>query len=242
MFLKQRLILAVAALIAIAPLNTSATPLEGRLTLGYTNASGNTDEQKSNFNFALTQQRNERLRFGYNGMSIYGRANGKTNTDKQNADVVSEFIRNDRDSYYLNAGILTDRFAGYDRRLNLGAGLFRYFIKGENANLRGGFGVDVTKEDYSDSTDDTIKWLKFGLNGNKKVGENIKMVSSVDLSTPDKDFEDRYQVDAMLGGVCTVNDQIDVEVKYLINYRKTPLVAGKERQDSNFITGVVYKM
>jgi len=240
--LKKSAILAVAALIAFSPLASIAAPVEGRLSLGYTSTSGNTDEQKTNFNFDLTQQRNERLKFGYNGLAIYGRANGETNTDKQNANFVSEFIKSDRDSFYLNSGYLKDRFAGYDQRLNLGTGLFRYFIKGDEAGLRGSFGVDVTREEYTDSTSDTVKWLKFGLNGHKKVGHNVRLVSSLDVGTPHEDYEERYQVDSMIGGVCTVNEQMDIEVKYLTNYRKTPLVAGKERMDSNFLTSLVYKM
>ncbi len=240
--MKKSTILAVAALFALSPLTVSSAPVEGRLALGYTSTSGNTDEQKTNFNFDLTQQRNERLKFGYSGLAINGRANGVTNTDKQNANFVSEFIKSDRDSFYLNSGYLRDRFAGYDQRLNLGAGLYRYFIKGENEGLRGSLGVDVTSEDYSDGTDDTVKWLRFGLIGHKKVGNNVRLVSSIDVGTPHEDYEDRYQVDSMIGGVCTVNEQIDIEAKYLTNYRKTPLVDGKERMDSNFLTSIVYKM
>ena len=240
--MKKSLILAVAAAIAISPLATAAEPLQGRLALGYTSTSGNTDEQKTNFNFDLTQQRNERLKLGYNGLAIYGRANGATNTDKQNANFVSEFIKSDRDSFYLNSGYLKDRFAGYDQRINLGGGLYRYFIKGEDTGLRGSFGVDITSEDYTDGTDDTVKWLKFGLNGHKNMGNNIRLVSSIDLGTPHEDYKDRYQVDSMIGGVCAVNEQMDIEVKYLTNYRKTPLVTGKEQMDSNFLTSLVYKM
>lgn len=240
--MNYRVILAVAAAIAFSPVASPAAPLEGRLALGYTSTSGNTDEQKTNFNFDLTQQRNERLKMGYNGLAIYGRANDETNTDKQTINMVGEFIKNDRDSYYVNAGALQDRFAGYDRRLNLGAGLYRYFIKKDESLLRGSFGVDITDENYTDDTNNTVKWLKMGLNGHKKIGENIKLVSSVDLGTPNEDYRDRYQLDTMIGGVCTINEQMDFEVKYLVNYRKTPLVVGKERQDTNFLTSLVYKM
>jgi len=240
--LKSRIILAVAALISMASPGIGAAPLEGRVSLGYTSSSGNTDEQQSNFNFDLTQKRSENLRFGYNGLAIYGRANGKTNNDKQNINLVSEFIRNDRDSYYLNTGLLKDRFAGYDQQLNVGLGFYRYFVKEKHANLRGSLGVEITDENYTDNTTNTLKWLKFGLNGNKKVGENIKLISSLDLSTPNDDYRNNYQLDTMFGGLCSVNSRIDVEVKYLINYRKTPLVAGKEKQDSSFLTSLVYKM
>jgi len=240
--LKNRVTLSVIALIFLSTLNISAAQLDGRLSLGFTSTSGNTDEQKGNFNFDLTQQRNEKLRLGYNGMAIYGRANGETNTDKQNINVVSEFIQNDRDSFYLNSGLLKDRFAGYDQRTNLGLGVYRYFLKSSEANLRGSLGIDMTKEDYTDGTRDTLKWLKFGVNGDKKIGENIKLISSMDLSAPNEDYQNNYQLDTAIGGLCSVNNEIDIEIKYLVNYRKTPLVVGKEKQDSSFLTSLVYKM
>lgn len=227
---------------AFSPLHLGAAPLTGRVSLGYTSTSGNTDEQKSNFNFNLAQQRNEKLKFGYSGSATHGRANGETNADKQGLNMISEFIRNERDSAYVNSGYLKDRFAGYDQRLNVGVGLFRYFVKDDRASLKGSFGVDLTKEEYTDDTSNTEKWLKFGLNGNRKMNENVRLISNIELGTPKSDFNDRYQLDSMIGGLCAVNSEIDLEIKYVVNYRKTPLVAGKEKQDGNFFTSLVYKM
>lgn len=240
--MKKTLLATAVAIAAFFPLTLGAAPLAGRVSLGYTSTSGNTDEQKSNFNFDLSQQRNEKLRFGYSGSATHGRANGETNADKQSVSMVSEFIRNERDSAYVNSGYLKDRFAGYDQRLNMGIGLFRYFVKDDKASLKGSLGIDLTREDYTDDTSSTEKWLKFGLNGNRTMNENLRFISSIELGTPRSDYQDRYQLDSMIGGLCAVNSEIDLEIKYVINYRKTPLVAGKEKQDSNFLTSLVYKM
>lgn len=243
-FLVAFLVVVLAVLVAVPTFAAAASsaPLTGRLSLGYNSTSGNTDEQKTNFNFDLAQQRSDKLKFGYTGQAIHGRANGETNADRRNVQFTSEFIRNTYDSFYLNTGYLRDTFAGFDRRLNAGAGLYRYFRKSDAMNLRGSLGLDFTKEDYTDGTNNTLKWLKAGLSGNKSISQNIQLSSFIDLSGPSDGLRDGYRVDYMVGGTYVVNQQIDVEVKYLVNYRKNPMVDGKVSEDTNFLSGIVYKM
>ncbi len=142
----------------------------------------------------------------------------------------------------MQSGVLKDRFAGYETRLNLGAGAYKTLIARDDQNLKAAAGLEITKEDYTDSTSKTKRWLKLGLIGDRIVRENIKVYSSIDFGAPSKNFEDRYQVDFGIGTIFTVNDRFDLESKYLANYRKTPLVTGKEKTDSTFITNLVYKM
>jgi putative salt-induced outer membrane protein YdiY len=68
------------------------------------------------------------------------------------------------------------------------------------------------------------------------------LYSFIDFGAPSGDYDSRYEVDMGIGTIFTVNSQFDLEAKYLTNYRKTPLVDGKEKTDSTFITNLVYKM
>jgi putative salt-induced outer membrane protein YdiY len=156
--------------------------------------------------------------------------------------MIGEFVQDSMNSYYIESGFLKDQFAGYDQRLNLGAGLYKVIIKEENMNLRAAAGIEITKEEFTDSTSKTNEWIKFGLKGDKMMQENMKLYSFIDFGAPSGDYDSRYEVDMGIGTIFTVNSQFDLEAKYLTNYRKTPLVDGKEKTDSTFITNLVYKM
>jgi putative salt-induced outer membrane protein YdiY len=228
--------------LAFAPLIISAAPLEGRLSLGYTDTSGNTEEENINFDFKLKERKSERLNLLYDGLVNYGKSSGQVNSDKKRLGVIGEFVQDKKNSYYVQSGVLKDRFAGYETRLNLGAGAYKTLIARKDQNLKAAAGLEITKEDYTDSTSSTKKWVKLGLIGDRIVRENIKVYSSIDFGGPSKSFENRYQIDFGIGTIFTVNDRFDLESKYLANYRKTPLVTGKEKTDSTFITNLVYKM
>ena len=62
----------------LAPLSSASAkslePAKGRVGLGYTESSGNTDESKMNFTLNLTQKRTEQLKFGYDALAIYGKS------------------------------------------------------------------------------------------------------------------------------------------------------------------------
>ncbi|GAB4272671.1 MAG: hypothetical protein Kow0029_11570 [Candidatus Rifleibacteriota bacterium] len=240
---KSFLTVAIACSFLFAnQVSAEAKGLEGRLSLGYSESSGNTEEEKVNFNFNLKNKKNEKLNLLYKGLINYGKSGGNINSDKKQFGVIGEFIKDSKNSFYLESGILKDQFAGYETKLNFGLGHFKTIMADNKRNLKAALGLEITKEDYTDSTSKTRQWLKLGLTGDRMVGENVKLLSSVDFGAPRKKIRNRYEIDFMLGILFTVNSQIDLETKYLANYRKSPLVAGKEKTDSTFLTNLIYKM
>lgn len=236
----------IAALLMLSLINTpmpiNAQPMQGRLSLGYTDTTGNTDEQKINFNFNLVDKKKENFNLLYDGLVNYGKSSGEVNSDKKQVGVVGEFVQDDKNSWYVQTGLLKDRFAGYETRLNFGAGFYKTIIAAEKVNLKAAAGLDITREDFTDSTSETRHWLKLGLKGDKMLAENIKLISSIDYGAPKDDFSDRYEIDFAIGTLFTVNSKFDFETRYLTNYRKTPLVQGKEKTDATFSSSLVYKM
>lgn len=236
----------IAALMAVSlsaiPYPSFAQPLKGRLSLGYTDTTGNTEEEKVNFNFKLRDEKRENFLLRYEGLVNYGKASGEVNSDKKQLGVVGEFVKDSRNSWYVQSGVLKDRFAGYETRLNFGAGYYKTLIAEEKVNLKAAAGIEITREDFTDSTSETRQWLKFGLLGDKMLAENIKLISSIDYGAPKSNFEDRYEIDFSIGTLFTVNTKFDFETRYVANYRRTPLVAGKEKTDSTFSSSLVYKM
>ncbi|MGM0598958.1 MAG: DUF481 domain-containing protein [Candidatus Rifleibacteriota bacterium] len=236
-------IVAITLFLLVLSLNTvHASSPEGRLSLGYTDTSGNTDEEQLNFDFNLKEKKNERLNFLYNGLFYYGKTNNEITADKKQLGVISEFVQDKFNSYYLETGYLKDTFAGYDSRYNAGLGYYRILIARDDMNLRAAAGIEITREDYTDNSSNTKRWLKFRLNGDRNIGENIKLLSSVNFGAPKNDYDERYEVDFSAGALFSVNSRIDLETRYIRNYRRSPLVAGKEKTDSKFITNLVYKM
>ncbi len=237
----------LSAIIAISTLSLAnlpllAEPLKGRVSLGYSSTSGNTDEEKINFNFKLKEKKQENFNLLYDGLVNYGKSSGEVSADKKEVGVIGEFVKDARNSWYVQSGLLKDRFAGYETRINFGAGYFKTIMAEAKRNLKAAAGVDITKEDFTDSTSDTRYWLKLGLQGDRMIAENIKLLGTIDYGAPKDDFQDRYEIDFSIGTLFTVNSNFDFETRYIANYRKTPLVEGKEKTDSTFTSSLVYKM
>lgn len=228
--------------LSLANLPLLAEPLKGRVVLGYSSTSGNSDEEKVSFNFNLKEKKRKNLNLLYDGLINYGKSSGKVNADKKQIGIVGEIVKDAKNSWYVQSEVLKDRFAGYETRLSLGAGYFRTIIAESERNLKAAAGLDITKEDFTDSTSDTRYWLKLGLQGDRMMAENIKLLSSIDYGAPKNDFKDNFEVDFSIGTLFTVNLNFDFETRYIINYRKTPLVQGKEKTDSTFTSSFVYKM
>ena len=215
---------------------------KGRVSLGYTDTSGNTDEEQLNFDFNLKEEKNEKLNMLYNGLFYYGKTDNEITSDKKQLGVISEFVKDKFNSYYLETGYLKDTFAGYDNRYNAGLGYYRILIAQEDMNLKAAAGFEITRENYTDNSSKTKRWLKLGLNGDRLIGENVKLLGSINFGAPKDNYDERYEVDFTAGTLFSVNSRIDLETKYIRNYRRTPLVTGKEKTDSKFITNLVYKM
>lgn len=240
--MKKNICSILAAALLAVPVFGTAAPLKGRLSLGYVNTSGNTEEEKINFDYKLSEQKSEKFKLLYDGLVNYGKSSGQVNADKKQAGFVGEFIQNSMNSWYIQTGLLKDRFAGYKDRYNLGAGLYKTLIADEKTNLKASAGFEYTKEEYTDSTAKNRNWLKLGLKGDKIVGDNIKLFSFIDYGAPKANFNQRYEIDFGIGSVFAVNSQFDFETRYLVNYKKTPLVAGKNDTDSALYSSLVYKL
>lgn len=225
-----------------APVNYLRAELDGRISLGYVERSGNTQDQTANFSFNLENEPREKLSMQYNGNLTYAKSAGVTNSDRRNLRVTSEFIRDTNNSYYLRSGYLKDRFAGYDQRLTLGLGYLRALINEKNASLRARLGIDVTRDKLTDRTTDSMEWLKIGLIGSRKINENLRIRSEFDFDAPKDDYKNNYQIESVVGSILTVTDKIDFELSYKQSYRKTVAVEGKRRKDSTIMASIVYSL
>ena len=229
----------------LAPLSSASAkslePAKGRVGLGYTESSGNTDESKMNFTLNLTQKRTEQLKFGYDALAIYGKSDGQKNADKKQLKFSSEFIKNDKFSWYANIGYMEDEFAGYKEQYKLGLGMINYFIKGEETVFSCSLGLDFTKEEYTDNTKDDETWLRVGLDGKRKIADNVRFAGHFGFLAPKDDTDECYRTETAVGLIFTINDKIDAEMKYIIDYNKAPVDA-KEKYDRTFITSISYKI
>lgn len=214
----------------------------GRVSLGYFETSGNSKDQNVNFQFNLSEKKNEKLDMGYDGAVLYGRSAGTTNSDKKSFGITSEFIQDSRNSFYLRSGYLTDEFAGYDQRLNMGFGYLKKLINDEKKSLQSRVGVEMTRDEYTDASKLSMEWLKLGFMGYNQINDNTKIHSKFDFDSPRKDYRTKYQIDMLVGVLVTVSDRMDMEVSHTTNYRKTPVVVGKQKTDSMVVTSLVYKI
>lgn len=241
----KKSIFKAAVLMAVLTANLpaySATNVTGRYSVGYYETTGNTKDQKVNFNLSLADKKSDCLSMQYDGSAIYGKSFGETNADRKKLAVTGEFIQSIRDSFYLRSGYLADRFAGYDQRVSVGLGHLRTIFASDKRNLRTRVGAEFTREEYTDSTNQSMQWIKLGFMGDHKLRENIQLKAQFDFDVPRDDYNDKYEVDFVIGAVMTVTDRVDLEMNHSTYYKKTPVVAGKLKTDSTFMSSLVYKL
>lgn len=241
----KKSIFKVVTLIAIVAANLpaySASDITGRYSLGYYETTGNTKDQKVNFKLNLADKKSDNLSMQYDGSAIYGKSFGETNADQKKIAVTSEFIQSKRDSFYLRSGYLADRFAGYDQRISAGIGYLRAIFASEQKNLRTRVGAEFTREEYTDSTSQSMQWLKLGFMGDQKLRDNLRLKAQFDFDAPRDDYQDKYEIDFVVGAIMTVTDRVDLELNHSTYYKKTPVVMGKLKTDSTFMSSLVYKL
>lgn len=221
--------------------NLYASNLSGRFSLGYSSTKGNTQETKTNLSCNLSEVKNDNLKLNYKGLMTYGKAKTEKNADKKQFDITSEFKKSELSSYYLAAGYMTDKFAGFDQQNTFGLGYLRYFDREPKKEFKLSLGLDFTNERYTTGGKLDEKWLRAGLGLKRKLSENIHGFSTINYSIPKDESKDSYKVDAAFGTLFNVNSQFDMEMKYTISYRQAP-VDGYKRQDNGFYTSLVYKI
>ena len=85
LYTKLFLIL-VLCLFANEAIFAADTSLKGRLSLGYSDTKGNTEESKVNFAYGLSETKHDGLKLNYNGLVLYGKPTTKKNADKKQFD------------------------------------------------------------------------------------------------------------------------------------------------------------
>lgn len=219
----------------------SLEPVKGRFGFGYTESSGNTDESKMNFHLNLSQKRNENLKFGYDALAIYGKSDGEKNADKKQLKFTSEFIKKDKFSWYANVSYMEDEFSGYKDQYKLGLGIINYFVKEEEKVFSCSLGLDFTKERHTDNTKKDDTWMRFGLDGKKKLSENVRFANHFGFLAPNEHTKDAYRVESTTGIIVTITPKLDAEMKYILDYSKAP-IDNKEKYDRTFLTSLSYKI
>ena len=94
---------------------------------------------------------------------------------------------------------------------------------------------------YTDDSSHDETWLSFGLDGKRKVAENIRFAGHFGFLAPKEHTDEAYRTDTAVGLIFTINDKIDAEMKYIVDYNKAPVDA-KEKYDRTFITSIAYKI
>ena len=83
--------------------------------------------------------------------------------------------------------------------------------------------------------------MRFGLDGKRKLSENVRFVGHFGFLVPEKHSEDAYRVENSTGLILTITPKLDAEMKYIVDYNKAP-VDNKEKYDRTFITSISYKI
>lgn len=155
-------------------------------------------------------------------------------SQKYNGTLRYDYYVGDKDTIYLQADELIDRFAGYASRTQGEFGYRRILADTDKLDLSAELGTGVVKEVYIDDENAATpaSALFFGARGKVDLAyafnENVSLTESVELYDPFYDFTasasavKRYRVGNTASIVAKLSDTFSLKVSHQITYNNVP--------------------
>ncbi len=234
------LLLAFAASQEVVESQAPASVWSTHIELSYVNTSGNTDTQAFAGRVELTGG-SATSRFAFRSNALYGRSDGKENTNRFLVEGRWEGNLTDGLFFFLNATYLTDKFAGYDYRLFGGPGLGFRLISSERQELRGLTSVNYTHDKFRvpDKDSETYGNLDLALEYRWKVSSAVTFKNNSSYATSLKD-SGHYFLNLETSIEVKASSFVSLGVSYGLAFQGRPPSDEYERLDATFFSSLIF--
>ena len=245
--MKSNVIVSIAMLFAVAlpamaqgQVQPPAKAFTGSFGVGYALTGGNTDTSSFNLSFEATHDPKTKNVIKAKGLYLRSSSNDELTSDSLRLSFRDDYQLAKRISVYGAMGYLRDPFKSISYLLNPQGGLgFTVYDSGKAAfALSGGGGVVWEKDEGMDVQ--TSGTLNAGENFSYKFSEHAKLTQNLSALWKTKDFADAfYHFDIAL--VTTVVKNFEVKIEFMDEYKNKPPYADIKKNDTAFITSLLYK-
>ncbi len=207
--------------------------------LSFVKTSGNTNTETVSLKFDVNREE-EKNKLLLKGSGLYSKTEGKESASKLNITGRWERLFTLRFFSYLTLGFKTDKFSGYEYRINGGPGIGYYLIKDDRKELKllssilyykDRKYVEPFEEDSYTSSETEIS-LKIYLR------ENVLFKHLTNYSISLNDYS-KYFVTSEISLEVMVNNHISLGVGYQVYYQNKIPDPSIKRLDTTFLTSLI---
>lgn len=172
--------------------------------------------------------------------ALYGKSDGDKNAERYFTDLRADYSISDRWYAYGLGSWLRDEFAGFDNRIGIGPGVGYKFLIGPKHFLLGEAGLNYAYEDYSDSDEDTRRFLEGRLFGKYEWAftEKTRFTQGLEYLQSLKNSNTR-KLNSETALVTAITDIIALKISYSIFYNNDPRPSDLDETDTILATSLV---
>lgn len=210
----------------------------GSFAAGFNGKTGNSENLDVNFAVNVTRE-SDFASLNFIGNYFYASSDVTTTTDRWFSQFRQEIkLKDERWSWFNQAGVEIDRFKDFDYRIALHTGLSFKVIDEELKKFKLRFGGGASNEVGGDN-DDWSPELQFGADWERKVFDNTRLYATVDYFPNVSDFADyRLNTNAGLDFLLDTKRNINFRIFAQNRYDSTP-PAGNQESDLDYGAALV---
>ncbi len=236
--MKKLGVIALSALIAttsFAADNKKDWKLHAELS--YVVTSGNTKTQT--FASKVEGQKEAGVnRFSAKFDGLFARAQGTETANRWYLLGKWERTFSERMFGFLQGDYLKDRFAGFDYRITLTAGLGYDIVKTDKHYLKGLFSLGYATQTYENGDSDNYPTANLGLNYTWQILENLKFKEDFNYQTSLSDTS-LYYINSDTSVQVKINTHFSLGVGLRIAYQNQPPTNDIKKTDTTFLTSLI---
>lgn len=204
--------------------------------LSYVKVSGNTETET--FGARAEATKNAGLnRYDLKGEFLYGKADGKENTNLFSLLGRWERLISERLFGFAQADYIHNKFSGYDYRSTFGAGLGYDILKTPKHYLKGMFSLGYTLEDLKVGGTNDYASGKLEAYYTWKIRENLRLKEDASYLQSFKELT-VYYITSITSLEVKISDNVSLGLGYRFAYQHRP-PANYEKTDTTFLTSLI---
>ncbi len=210
---------------------------KSHVELSYVRTSGNSDIET--FSTKAEIERNGVFNRLYGkGEFLYGKTDGKENTNKTYLQGRWERILSGKLFGFLQGDFLHDRFSGYDYRTVWGAGFGYDVLKNEKHYLKTLLSFGYTFEDFKTGGTNDYFTGNIGLTYTWNIRKNIVFKEDAQYLQSFKNYT-VYYINSTTSVEVKINSHLSLGVGYKVSYQHSPPSPDYTKTDTTFLTSLI---
>ncbi len=206
--------------------------------LSYVQTGGNTEVTTLSFKNRLDYQFTERLKSTWKLGALYGESDGEQTAERYRTELRTDYTIKKKLYLYINAGYLTDEFAGLDDRYYGGLGTGYHFLDGPKHFLSSELGLNYSQEEYIDDTEQTFTEGRAFVSYEYAMGDHSRFSQGVEYLYDFTESEN-YRINSDTAVKVQINTILSLKVGYEVHFDNAPTPETLDETDTRFYTAIV---